>query len=177
MILASGIAGVVTGLIGNIFTSWNNRKAKKEEYVHEVAMITANTDAMIKEAEANIKITETTIAGDISKAELDVFRESIVVGNKDVFRESYMEKLFSTRVGTYIGTFIALLFGIADWVKSMTRPLITIFLVGLVAWMVSEGIGDLVSMVDLVVYLATTAVVWWFGYRNESKFQKLRDTK
>lgn len=177
MILGSGILGVVTGLAGNIFTSWNNRKAEKEKQDHAIKLIDANTSALIRESEANIKITETNIAGEISKAELDVFKNGIISGNKDVFKESYMEKLFSSKVGSWFGTIIAVLFGIADWIKSITRPLITIFLVGLVAWMVSTGIGDLVAMVDLVVYLATTAVVWWFGYRNESKFQKLRDQK
>lgn len=177
MILGSGIAGVVTGLVGNIFTAWNNRKAEKAKQEHEIKLIEANTNAMIKEVEANIQITETNIAGEISKAELDVFKEGIKLGNKDVFKESYMEKLYSTKVGSWFGTLLAFLLGISDWIKSMTRPLITMFLVGLVAWMVATGVGELVAMVDLVVYLATTAVVWWFGYRNESKFQKKRDEK
>lgn len=177
MILGSGALGVVTGLVGNIFTSWNNRKAEKAKQEHEIKLIEANTSALIKESEANIKITETNIAGEISKAELDVFKENIKLGNKDVFKESYMEKLYSTKVGSWFGTVLAFLFGIADLIKSVTRPLITVFLVGLVAWMVASGIGEIVAMVDLVVYLATTAVVWWFGYRNESKFQKQRDIK
>jgi Flp pilus assembly protein TadB len=158
--ILGGIAGVVTGLVGNVFTAWNNRKAEKSKQEHEIKLIEANTSAMIMESEANIRITETNIAG-----------------NKDVFKESYMEKLFSSKVGSWFGTIIAVLFGIADWIKAVTRPLITVFLVGLVAWMVVSGMGELVAMVDLVVYLATTAVVWWFGYRNESKFQKLRDNK
>lgn len=177
MIIGSGIAGVVTGLVGNIFTAWNNRKMKKAEQEHEIKLIEAQTAATVKEAEANIKIAETQIAGEIKQAELEVFKQGIQEGNKDVFKESYMEKLFSSKIGKYFGTFLAFLLGFVDFVKAATRPLITIFLVGLVAWMVVNGVGELVAMVDLVVYLATTSVVWWFGYRNEAKFQKQREGK
>jgi hypothetical protein len=174
-ILGSGVAGLLTGFLGNIFTAWNNRKMKKADNEHQIKLIEAQTNAMIKEAEANIRVTEAEIEGEIKTAELDVFKQSIIEGNKNVFSEKYMDKLFSSKVGSWFGMFLAFIFGIVDFIKALTRPGLTIFLVGLVAWMVTTGTGNIVDLVDLVVYLATTAVVWWFGYRNESKFQKQRD--
>jgi len=168
MILESGIAGIVTGFLGNIFTAWNTRKTKREDNAYQLKRIEAETNAMIREAEANIKITETQIAGDIKLSELDIFSKNINEGNKSEFKEAYMDKLFSNKWGTFVGIFISFLFGIADFARAITRPLITLMLVLLTAYMVKNSIGGIDDMVSLVVYLSTTAVVWWFGYRNQA---------
>lgn len=168
MILESGIAGIVTGFIGNIFTAWNTRKTKQEDNAFRLKLIDAETNALIKEAEANIKITETTIAGDIKLSELDIFSKNITEGNKAEFKEAYMDKLFSNKWGSFVGIFISFLFGIADFARAITRPLITLMLVLLTGYMVKNKIGELADLVNLVVYLSTTAVVWWFGYRNQA---------
>lgn len=171
MILTSGVAGLVTGFVGNIFTAWNTRKTKEMDNKFELARIAAETESMIREAEANIRVTESQIAGDIKLSELDIFGKNIIEGNKSVFKETYMERLFQNKFGVFIGILLSFLFGIADFVRSITRPAITLGLVLLTAYMVQNGIGAISDMVDLVVYLATTAVVWWFGYRNEANFQ------
>jgi len=168
MILESGIAGILTGFVGNIFTAWNTRKTKQEDNSFQLKKIEAETNAMIREAEANIRITETTIAGDVKLSELDIFSKNITEGNKAEFKEAYMEKLFSNKWGAFVGILISFLFGIADFARAITRPLITLMLVILTGWMVKNRIGAVADMVDLVVYLSTTAVVWWFGYRNQA---------
>lgn len=177
--ILQGVAGVLTGLVGNIFTAWNNRKLKALEYEnaskereHELKMIEAQTAATIKEVEANIRITETEIAGEIQKEELDVFKTVQVAANKPTFKEKYMEKLYTTKVGSGIAIFLTFLFGLADFIKAITRPVITVGLIILVCWMVGSGFGTAAAMLELVTYLATTCVVWWFGYRNEKKFNQ-----
>lgn len=171
MILTSGVAGLITGFVGNIFTAWNTRKTKQMEHKFELDRIEAETNALVREAEANIKITESQIAGDIKLSELDIFGKNLVEGNKSVFKETYMERLFQNKFGVFVGIILSFLFGFADFVRSITRPAITLGLVLLTAYMIKNGLGAISDMVDLVVYLATTAVVWWFGYRNEANFQ------
>jgi len=62
MILSS-VLGAVTGLagsIGNKFLSLRELKLKNE---HSLLMVKAETEAMVAEANASIKITETEVAG------------------------------------------------------------------------------------------------------------------
>ena len=65
---------------------------------------------------------------------------------------------------------------LVDFVRGMTRPVLTWGLVGLVgAIYFLLGAGDLAAaevrprIVETVLYLATAAVLWWFGQRQIEK--------
>lgn len=172
--IVESIAGIITGFAGNIFTSWNNRKAKKEENEYAIKLLKTQTEANIAQSQANIAISKNQVEGEITKAEFEAFKQTIIESNTTSFKETYMEQLFKSKAGSVVGIIIAALFGIADFAKSIARPLITLFLVGLTAWVIKGAVKLDTNMEELVVYLSTTSVVWWFGYRNDIKYEKLR---
>lgn len=166
------IVGTLTGLLGTAFTAWNNRKVKALEIkdkeldrAHELSMVKANTEAMIKEVEANIRVTETTIAGEIEKQDVAMFADVQKLANESMFKESYMERLESTMFGKIIGTILGLLFGLVDVLRTAMRPIITITLITMTySYANASEIDDLT--LEYLVGLTTTAVVWWFGHRS-----------
>lgn len=68
-LFASGPGGVITGLVGGVVTSITNFKIQKEKNKHELAMLSAETEAMQAETAANIQITETKVQGDLAMVE------------------------------------------------------------------------------------------------------------
>lgn len=191
------LLGGVTGLIGTIWSGYNQRKLKELELkdraagrTHEIALVQAESEAMRAEAEANIRVTEAQVAGAVQLEETRAYTVSQKVGNKSIFDAEFMDRLFETKgkarlVAIPVGTLICMAFGIADFVKSMARPTITAYLLAVStwvtwkAWTVLEGLGEPLSpgeaallvkqSVSVVLYLATAAVTWWFGDRMAAK--------
>jgi hypothetical protein len=191
------ITGGLTGLIGTIFNAINQRKIKeldlKEtemENAHELAMIKAQSEAVIEEAKARISITEATIEGEIQKQDAEGFQTSLVIGNKDVFEKEYMEKLFKMEgwlryITVPLGAFLCILFGFVDVLRSLMRPVLTGYSVGVVTWLAMEGlkilsetdtkvsITDAVQLYktvqDIALFLASMSFTWWFGDRMTDK--------
>jgi len=196
--LFTTLFGGLTGLVGTVWSSYNQRKVKAlemddrdKERAHEVAMIEAESEAMMAESEANIKITRTRVEGEIEVAEVAAFTESQKADRVRVFDSGYMDRLFDmdgwARLFTIpFGVLLAMLFGLADAFKSMARPGITAYLLGVStwitvkAWQLLEAVnapaltpamagGILSDTINIVLYLTVTAVTWWFGDRMASK--------
>ena len=96
------ILGGLTGLIGNVVGGWFKLKHAKLEKemlgvrnAHEVAMITAETNAMIEEAKANIKITQAQVEGAIDLKDADAYMQSIAEGNKLLFSNKWIDNLLN----------------------------------------------------------------------------------
>ena len=196
--LFTTLFGGLTGLIGTVWSSYNQRKIKALEIsdrdkqrAHDVAMVKAESEAMMAESEANIKVTSTRVAGEIEVAEVAAFTESQKAGRVRIFDSGYMDRLFDMEGWVKMftvpfGVLLALLFGLADAFKSMARPGITAYLLGVStwitakAWQLLEAVnapaltpamagGILSDTIHIVLYLAVTAVTWWFGDRMASK--------
>ena len=184
--IAEGIAGVVTGLVGTIATSFLNLKTQKEKNKHELNMIEAQTKAMIAEKDANIQITETQVAGDLERMDADIYKETIKVGNQQALDSKLLEKLFSSKWTTPFGVLLAFLLGLVDFVKHLMRPGLTAYLVLVSSWLTLEATTiiqakqELLSaamaldifnnMVNVIFYLTVSVVTWWFGDRRVAKF-------
>lgn len=191
------LLGGITGLIGTIWSSYNQRKIKelenedkKAERSHELAMVEAESQAMLAEAEANIKVTTAQVEGAVNLEEVKAFTASQRTGNVNVFLESFMERIFSAQgwvayVAQPVGVLICLLFGLVDTLKGLARPGITAYLLGVSTWITVQAwnILDalkspispfqaetiLLNVVTTVLYLTVTAVTWWFGDRMTAK--------
>ncbi len=191
------IFGGLTGLIGTIWSSYNNRKIKELDIqdkeaarAHDLKMVEAETKALLAEAEASIKITAAQVEGAVHLEEAKAYTVSQNVGNKNIFAAVFMEKLFQTQgpvswVAHPVAVFVCLLFGIVDAVKGLARPGITVYLLGVCTWVtiqawriaaavsshftVIDATGLLNSVLSTVMYLTTTAVSWWFGDRMAAK--------
>ena len=186
------IFGGITGLIGSITTSITNYKIQKLKNEHEVIMVKENTKAMIAETEANIKITQVETEAAVELADSQAYLKSIELGNKNMFSQKWIDKLFAVQgwfrfFSIPIAVFIAFLFGMVDFLKAFTRPGITwlftgatLFLAftayqvlgaaGMSAMDTAAAMAILTHIMDIVLYLTVSCVTWWFGDRRIAKF-------
>lgn len=183
--IVEGVLGVVTGLVGNILTSYTNYKMLKLKNEHEKAMVVAETEAMIKETEANIRITEAEVQGEIAKIEETNYGTNIKLGNKQALESSVLTKLFESKWTSWAGTILALLLGMVDVLRTSIRPALTLYLVAMTSWLTLEATTliqakgniltgaqaqDLFSDVTTVVlHLTVSTVTWWFADRRIGK--------
>ncbi len=192
------LSGGLTGLLGTIWSTYNQRKNKELDIkdrekarAHEVSMVQAESMAMVAEAEANIKVTNAKIAGEVEVAEVGAFTESLTADRTPVFKDGFMDRLFEVRgfwqiLATPCGVLLAMFFGLADTVKSMARPCITAYLLSISTWVTIKAwqlletvqapgltptmaVGIVTDTINIVLYLTVTAVTWWFGDRMASK--------
>jgi len=191
------ILGGVTGLIGNVVGGWFKLKQARlqseirtADRMHEIAMVKAETQAMIMEAKANIKITQAQVEGAIDLKDAEAFMQSQREGNKALFDNKWIDALMSTtgwwRIITLpLASLIAFLFGLTDFLRGMLRPLLTMYLCGAttwvtwMAWEIMQKDGLTLSALQavnifndttsIVTYLTVSCVTWWFGDRRMSK--------
>ncbi|CAG36738.1 unknown protein [Desulfotalea psychrophila LSv54] len=189
--------GGITGLAGTIWSSWNQRKIRELDMKdraqgreHELKLVQAESQAMLAETEANIRVARVQTEGALHLAETEAYAAHLIVANKPTLSTALAGKLFSTTGWVAIlaqpaGVFICILFGLVDTVKGFARPGITLYLLILStwisrrAWSILESSGgaltttqsaEIVTQVTCsLLYLTTTAVCWWFGDRMAAK--------
>lgn len=199
------IFGGVTGLLGSAITAFTNFKTQKMKNLHDVAKwgfekerIKLETDAMIAEANMNMKIIETQVEGAVELADTKAYLENVKQGNKNTFSDKWMDKLFAVTgwvryISVPVGVLIAFLFGIVDFLKALMRPGLTMYLTGVttwITWMAWEIMqkADVATMTaaqataifnevtSVVIYLTVSCVTWWFADRRMAKFlMRLKD--
>ena len=198
MILSSSIFGALTGLVGGAITAITNyrmQKLKNEDAKdrrrHEIERLNAETEAMIREAEAKIKIVQTQVEGAVDLAETQAYVASQAPA-QPLFRESYMRRLEKLRLTAWLVGPLAVLFALTDALKALMRPCITIYHVAvttwitLMAWRIMQAHGQGITpdkavaifdqVTTTVIYLTVTCVTWWFADRRMAKFlMRLQD--
>lgn len=181
-----GLFGVITGLLGTGLTSFTNLKMQKLKNEHDIALVRAETEAMKAEAEANIKITETQVQGELAMIEEQNFGKVLEAGNKPVLSNQNLAKLFEHWSTAIFGTIIVFLLGIVEFLRTFMRPGLTAYLVILTSWITwysadilsakaellsaTEASGLFLKVVEIVIYLTVSSVTWWFADRRVAKF-------
>lgn len=196
------IFGGVTGLIGNAFTTWFKYKNAKMEYEHDEKMIKLKTDSMIQQSQMQIDITKSKVEGEIEIKDSEAFQVSQNVGSEKLFHEKWIDMLMEAGKSnkwfgwffTLVGILIAAAFSFVDFLNSLMRPTLTLYLVGsssyitYLAWQIIQkaGVGAITStqavniftqVTSSVIYLAVSAVTWWFGDRTMSKYLQQQGAK
>lgn len=195
------ILGGVTGLIGNAFTTWFKYKNSKMEYDHKEKMVDLETQAMLKESEMQIKVTTARIEGEVELADSAAFDTAQKAGNKQLFADKWIDMIMANRDRKWTGWFFGLLgtliaagFAFVDWLNGIMRPALTIYLVGAssyityLAWRImqdvglgtftaAQALGIFQQVTSTMIYLAVSAVTWWFGDRTMSKFLQDKGSK
>jgi len=181
----SGLAGVVTGFVGNLFSQWMNLKMLKEKNQHDKEMLKLRSDATIAEINANIQVTKTQVEGAVDLAEMQAFGDSIKASQDLAFKESYMTHLAASKWTAWAMVPITLGFALVDFLTRLARPLLTYSHVVAVAWLYfliynwlrglealdTAFLRDLfITSVLSIIYMYSTIVGWWFSDRNASKF-------
>lgn len=185
------ILGGITGLVGNIITAWSNYKTQKLKNEHDQEMYKYKIQELGAKTDAAIKITEAKISGEVELADSAAYKESQEEGNKQLFAESWITRLFSVEgplsyVATPIALLLAMMMGFVDFLKGLMRPGLTLYLTGITTWltytaymflqkagmeMTSTQAYDIYNQVtSIVIYLTVSCVTWWFGDRRIAKF-------
>jgi len=181
------VIAAVTGLIGSVVTGYTNYKTQKLKNEHEQKMVELETSAMIAEAEANIKITQAQVEGEIELEDAKAYVESQKQVGSKLFDAKWIDKLWSgNKFHRFLATCAAMFFAFIDMWKASIRPFITTYLVVLstivtyMAWNVlqkyglemssNEAVSLFNEMVLMVKYLTVSCVTWWFADRRLAKF-------
>lgn len=195
--LIEGLLGTVTGIIGNAVGAWFKLKDRKLQiegikltHEHEVNMVRIQTQAMIAEAKANIKVTQAQVEGAIEIEDSRAFMEAQKQGNKSLFSNQWIDALMQIEgwwkiITLPLASLIALLFGFVDFLRGLIRPALTIYLCGVTTWITFmsweimqrneitlsaiQAVDIFNDTISIVTYLTVTAVTFWFGDRQMSK--------
>ena len=195
--LIETILGGVTGLIGNVVGGWFklkhakiNAEIRSADRAHELAMVAAETKAMIMEAKANIKITQAQVEGAIEIEDAKGFMKSQEEGNKALFSNKWIDALMAVQgrwriITLPVASLVAIAFGFVDFLRGLIRPTLTVYLCGVttwvtwMAWEIMQKSGVSITAMQateifqdttsIVTYLTVSCVTWWFGDRRMAK--------
>jgi len=188
-----GVTGLIGSVVGGIF-KYKTMKAqielKKAEHAHEKDMVLAETEAMIMESKANIAITRAQVEGAIDLEDAKAYVQSQKEGNKSMFSNKWIERLFSVEgkwqiITLPLSMLIATMFGFVDFLRGVIRPALTVYLCGvttwvtMMAWKIMQAEGITVTAIQavqiftdvtsIITYLTISCVTWWFGDRRIAK--------
>lgn len=179
--VGSGILGVVgggvTGLFGvvvqRIFDLKKQRldqEARRDQYAHEIAKIKAEGEMMQLEYAARTQVAVAEAQGKEAVADAAAFGASQASEPQRFSDPSKADKLQ------------AWLLFIIDFIRGLVRPGLTMYLcfvttlIYLDAHLALKGqqmsttqaIELTQRVIDTILYLTTTCLLWWFGVRNKA---------
>ena len=168
-ILTGGVAGGITGIIGSISSAIVNYKMKKLEYEHQEKL----KQLELESKRIDIELSKAKISGQLELAEQETLKESYKELLKSYFTPFYYESL-----PDWMKVIIAFLFALLDFIRGITRPLLTFLLLLLAFWIgyntyqadPNSFTTSATVFVTAIVYLTTTAVAWWYSDRKIEKF-------
>lgn len=183
----SGLLGSVVGMVGGIITSGQNRKQQVIKNEHEIALGKLELQSMIKEAELNLKATETEVQGEIAKIDAETYKQAIKDQFKDQLSDDSLKLLLSSdkKFARVMGIILASLKGFNDFLKGFIRPALTVYLVTLTVYITgiifkgrsmyetigADGAEEIIKYVIYnILFLTNMVVTWWFQNRQQSKF-------
>jgi len=187
-IITTLLGGGLTGLLGSLITLIGNLAMQKMKNKHEIDKITAESNAIVVEANAQIMVQKSKTEGEIQVAEVEALKESYKDQSTTLFDKSYMQSLMVSKWFSWIGAIIAFMFGLVDFMKQACRPVLTYYLVGASTWitilayrLLREAMGQTPLALDkaydifnqvtyLILYLTVSCVTWWFCDRRMAKF-------
>jgi hypothetical protein len=166
-LLGGSLAGIVGSLISNVADIWKRRQERK----HELAL--KEMDIRMMDKEYQYKERRAEMEGQVQ-----------LQGSADDMREGSYEhdsRAYSADLDIKSAWLKAMLV-IADFVRALIRPALTVFLIWLVwetrqevnavieaagveAISVDKAVGIYGAVVEMILFLASTAVTWWFGTR------------
>ncbi len=187
-IFSSVVSGGATGLLGVLFQRYFDYKGKQQDLQlvqinneHARLLAQMDVDKANRAAQATEQVAETQADAQVRSAELDAQAKAdeaaarSYVASIEADRATYLDPKVQAR-----SKFARVMMTIVDSVRGLIRPLLTVYLVVLATFMYNwasnlagaeHGIsaadaGLLVkTIVNTLLYLVTTVVVWWFGVR------------
>lgn len=169
-----GLTGLIGGAVDRVFTYKTKKleiEAAKERYVHEVNMRKADAEIMREEWASRTKVAEIETAAKIEVADSAAFAESLKTEDKNYL--DYLDKLNPAQDWFFV---------VLEFVRGVIRPGLTLYLCALTTLLYLKAVKlvpsaiepdralDMVgSIINTILYLTTTCILWWFGTRNSEK--------
>jgi len=171
-----------------------DNEQKNADNAHEIEMVKAESEAIRMEAEANIKVTQAKVEGEIELADVKAYTMSQKVGNQSLLSSEILEKLLTGNIAMrFFGAVLIFFFGLIDILKAFMRPGLTLYLTGATTWVTymawkimqannttiggKEAYELFILVVETIIYLTVSCVTWWFGDRRMAKFLTKMDRK
>ena len=158
--------GGITGLIGTGITAFTEYKTKMASFHHKERVMELDMQMSKLEAEAKFRIAET---------EADAAKD---VADTKAFSSSHAADVARYATGSTAAN--SVWFIAVDVIRGLVRPTLTVYvmiIVTLIYWQLMQLVGGLGSIpthdamamfkgvIDGVMCIATTVVLWWFGTR------------
>ena len=167
----SAIAGGgITGLLGAGITSFTEYKTKMASFAHEQKMTDLNMQMAQLDAESRFKIAQ---------SEADAAKD---VAATEAFTKSHTADIARYATGDRAANSTG--FIVVDVIRGLVRPTLTIYVmvvVTLIYYQLMQLVGGLTaipthdalvmvkSVIDALLYITTTIVLWWFGTRAKGQ--------
>ena len=166
--LSSIIGGGITGLVGAGLTAWTEYKKQESLFTHEEKM-----------AELDQAMTKLELQGRLRIAETESQAHQEVAASK-ALQTSYMADKAQYAVGRKASN--SQWFVWVDVVRGLVRPTLTLYMmvvVTLIYWQIMDLVGGIEGLdstaaysmlggvIDSLLYITTTIVLWWFGSRTK----------
>lgn len=176
-LVSSVMGGGATGLLGIVlqrFADYKNRQL-------DIALEKSRSEAEVARRNADLALIKEEYAGKVRMAQ-----EETTAAREVADSNAFAKSLFTepTRYSSDKGltTNQQWLLVVLDFIRGVVRPLLTVYLCVLTTyiwWQVRQllAVEDLDAqnvllvwqkVVDTILYLSTTCILWWFGTRNKA---------
>lgn len=174
-ILASVLSGGLSGILGAALQRFADYKNKQLD----MAIERQRGDQELAKRRIDKEITESEYAGRLRVAQVEG-ETSRDVADSQAFGQSLFREPERYSQGTFTTGQMWVLV-ILDFARGITRPLLTLYLCALTTYIWWQ-VRQLLSLEDLdpdrvlevwklvvntILYLTTTCILWWFGVRNK----------
>ena len=167
--ITSILSGGLTGILGSAISRYSEFKTRKLELEVE-----------LKRGEQDLKQIELESARDVQIAEREAASAELSAEHQALSASHAADSASYLQAAKSGWT--RLLMGLVDFVRGLMRPAITIYLIVLTSW-IAKTLYDLVlryqheafsatqafglwsEVINMVLYLTSAAVLWWFGSR------------
>lgn len=175
--VTSILGGGITGLAGTVIQSVYTYKSKqldidleKTKAANEIVERKLDAEIMAQEWAAKTQVATITAQSETDKADAAALAASY---NEPA---QYSEKTLLTHAQNWVMVFL-------DALRAIIRPGLTIYLCAvttmiyiqtrsLITGNPTDSFALLEKLVDTILYLTTTCILWWFGSRNKTKGAK-----
>lgn len=185
--ISSILAGGATGLLGILAQRFFDFKTKQLDLqsaqiknAHEIAVIKANGELMAQEYAGKTQVAQVEAAGRSDVAASEAFAASLKVEPT-----RYADGVRPKGVWGNMGWFLMVLI---DFIRGIVRPALTVYLCALTTLIyfqaqtimttygmviqADDAFKLVVRIIETILYLTTTCLLWWFGTRNSGPIPK-----
>jgi hypothetical protein len=175
--LLSVASGGVTGLVGTAVQSIFQYQSKKldielekQKGLNELEERKLDIQMQAQEWASRTQIAQVTAQGEVDKADAETLAESYKLEP-----QQYSEKSLLTHMQNW-------LFVLVDTFKALIRPSLTVYLCtivtiiyiqtrGLINTNQSDSFALLEKLINTILYITTSVILWWFGSRGTKSKQ------